>query len=887
MLFQTNSAIAAAVAGGIALVVWFILFGILLFKKKKKGSNDSVNAEQQIEDNKELGENVKPSLFEMQIPESPGPVVKAKKLPFKPKSKPEPPKKSIRDFSVQANGMNNQSNQTDTIEQDEAWREEIAELRRKIDVIKQPSKIPRKHGLSNLFHDKSKGSSSSTMESIGIQSLSTSSSSIQTNNSKEISTETSKIFVNTATDPMSKKRKESFIQPEFVTASIPQPGFVNTASSPIMGSISSMQTPSQSPTPSAMSLISNDSAVSLAESESSLISNLSSAEEGNKSNISASIPFNVPSPTSVDESNKLNESTISAPPPVIVSSPTPPLIEKKKLSDDKSDIVPITTQTLETSNQSKDQDSFESSNDEEDIEEEKDFDDLDTVNVRQSKLYKDQRPKLPNSFKLCLDSVRMLPDNALTYKLSGKLINVPEKADTTFSVIPQFGWPHKSPRSEFEKVINKEGKELDKSAILFLKVYTIDRTTKKTAYLGYNIFSLVDQKTGLPRGGGHKLSVYSGIPKPEKGNIKNLKEKHVDPSKLIPCLTICIRVIGKDNNFLPRPLHRKGYYNHLHKPTKLETKLFKHYFSITKYEKPLKKICEENKWLDFSESSDWLKTKYQDYSKSDNFTFRLFSKNDTKKGIKVKVLSGAGFPFVFEGFYLQCLVEFFGKKTKFITQKLEMISHQKNPKWNDEPFHIKPGQTKQTSALLIKVFGVFCQSNLAVDKKTGKMSLEKGKVIKLSADKPLGWAVCPVFTDDCVDAAHHVVPLFSGSPPDAFLKLLETRGASPVLIKFALSKSIIKSFKTPAVLKISVYDALYEESELFPEMTQDDERLLKAAGLVDKYHDIVEDGPKVSQLMANAFQDQNMPAPTNSQLKNAYESLESLLNPQFSKILKQ
>ena len=101
MVFQTNSAIAAAVAGGIALVVWFLLFGILLFKKKEKGRNDSEIAEQQIEDEVKLGENVKPSLFEMQIPESPGPVVKPKELPIKPKTKPEPPKEiSKRLFST-------------------------------------------------------------------------------------------------------------------------------------------------------------------------------------------------------------------------------------------------------------------------------------------------------------------------------------------------------------------------------------------------------------------------------------------------------------------------------------------------------------------------------------------------------------------------------------------------------------------------------------------------------------------------------------------------------------------------------------------------------------------------------------------------------------------
>ena len=59
IVFQTNSAIAAAVAGGIALVVWFLLFG------------------------------------------SPGPVMKPKELPIKPKTKPEPPKEiSKRLFSA-------------------------------------------------------------------------------------------------------------------------------------------------------------------------------------------------------------------------------------------------------------------------------------------------------------------------------------------------------------------------------------------------------------------------------------------------------------------------------------------------------------------------------------------------------------------------------------------------------------------------------------------------------------------------------------------------------------------------------------------------------------------------------------------------------------------
>ena len=174
---------------------------------------------------------------------------------------------------------------------------------------------------------------------------------------------------------------------------------------------------------------------------------------------------------------------------------------------------------------------------------------------------------------------------------------------------------------------------------------------------------------------------------------------------------------------------------------------------------------------------------------------------------------------------------------------------------------------------------------MQIDRKTMKMSLQKGKDIKLSSEKPLRWTVCPMFVDDCVDAAHHVLPLFSGAPPEAFLKLMETRGPTSVLIKFALSKSIIKTFKTPAVIKVQLFDALYEETELFKEMKQDDERFLESVGMTNKYHDLIEDGPKVNQLMANAFKDQNMAAPTNSQLNKAYDSLEGLFNKEFRKVV--
>ena len=125
----------------------------------------------------------------------------------------------------------------------------------------------------------------------------------------------------------------------------------------------------------------------------------------------------------------------------------------------------------------------------------------------------------------------------------------------------------------------------------------------------------------------------------------------------------------------------------------------------------------------------------------------------------------------------------------------------------------------------------------------------------------------------------------AGAPPDAFIKLMETRGPNAVLIKFALSKSIIKTFKTAAVLKVNVWDGLYEEKELFDEMKKTDAELLAAAGLKEKYFSLMEEGPKESHLVANAMKEQNVTAPTNIQVKKAYESLGLLMNSQFEKLL--
>ena len=271
--------------------------------------------------------------------------------------------------------------------------------------------------------------------------------------------------------------------------------------------------------------------------------------------------------------------------------------------------------------------------------------------------------------------------------------------------------------------------------------------------------------------------------------------------------------------------------------------------------------------------------------KAPNINKRLFNLNNTKDGVKVEIVGASGLPFSFAEMFCQCSLEIVGTKvqnpSKQLTKRVIPTSYQNHPKWGDKAFSMYPGTTDKSSAILIKIFGILC-TNLKVDKSTFQFSFKKQPT--LSADKPLGWGVCPLFDQDCVDAGLHVIPLFSGAPSEAFLQLMNSRGPTTVLIKFAIAKSIIKPLKTGAVLKLNVYDGIYEENEVFKEMKEEDERLIEPAGLKDKYQKITEEGPTLLQLMAPAFQDAKLAAPTKIQMKKSFESFETLMNNTFSKI---
>ena len=61
------------------------------------------------------------------------------------------------------------------------------------------------------------------------------------------------------------------------------------------------------------------------------------------------------------------------------------------------------------------------------------------------------------------------------------------------------------------------------------------------------------------RGGVFQLKVFSGLPKPPKGGLMNLKETDAKGIPILPSTFICIRIIPADLPPSPAPSYKAGY----------------------------------------------------------------------------------------------------------------------------------------------------------------------------------------------------------------------------------------------------------------------------------------------------------------------------------------
>ena len=420
--------------------------------------------------------------------------------------------------------------------------------------------------------------------------------------------------------------------------------------------------------------------------------------------------------------------------------------------------------------------------------------------------------KVGPAFLLTIDSLRMLPDNAVGAKVAGKVFNLPNKDESgSFTVFPEMDWPYRSPRCLFSKVFNAGLRPLSSNLVLMLKIFTVDRTTGKVAFLGCSVMELVDKKTNKLKAGGHQIKLFSGLPPPPKGGPLALRESDTASLPVLPGTSIVLRILHHDDQPSPRPHYRSGYYASPQSPSPLESKLHQHYFSFGDYPTRLSSaisMLSANE-SGSTEAEEWMRVHLEETARAPDYDRRLFNRNHPGEGVHVKVVGASGLGYPAEETFIQCQVELVGKDvkpgTQFLTQKLDFSSYQRHPRWLDPPSLLTPGSKEKSVALLARLWGASC-ANLKVASKTtySDQSNYTFSFSKTPTLKPLAWGVCPLFVQDCVDAGSHVIPLFSGSPPEAFLKMLTNRGASPLLVKFAVKKELAKPSKTGAVLKLQV-----------------------------------------------------------------------------------
>ena len=81
-----------------------------------------------------------------------------------------------------------------------------------------------------------------------------------------------------------------------------------------------------------------------------------------------------------------------------------------------------------------------------------------------------------NSLYLYIDSVRLLPDNAISCKIVGKICNLPCGDESkAFYTFPEYSSSFRNPLFDSSKIINVEKKDIPVTAFLLLKLYSIDR----------------------------------------------------------------------------------------------------------------------------------------------------------------------------------------------------------------------------------------------------------------------------------------------------------------------------------------------------------------------------------------------------------------------------
>ncbi|XP_032830068.1 uncharacterized protein LOC116953889 isoform X1 [Petromyzon marinus] len=166
------------------------------------------------------------------------------------------------------------------------------------------------------------------------------------------------------------------------------------------------------------------------------------------------------------------------------------------------------------------------------------------------------RPSEP--FVLHIDAVRYLPDCATIIKVTGRVVKSGLEGLEDIMAVPELDSLARSPHfSERVPVPAGSDARVHDDALLLLRVYTLERDSRRAVVIGNVLFRLF-RSDGCLKSGGHQLRLWAGMPDP--GDSAPLNEHSLVHHPLVPACTILIRLLPLTLEPRPRPSYETGFY---------------------------------------------------------------------------------------------------------------------------------------------------------------------------------------------------------------------------------------------------------------------------------------------------------------------------------------
>ncbi|XP_071041625.1 uncharacterized protein [Parasteatoda tepidariorum] len=428
-------------------------------------------------------------------------------------------------------------------------------------------------------------------------------------------------------------------------------------------------------------------------------------------------------------------------------------------------------------------------------------------------------------FDFYVDSVRFIPDSATIIKVTGKVLNLylnQKNKSLKFQSYPELNSYWRYPNFKFKQVVNKEGLPMNPDVVIMLRVYAVEQHSKNTYVLGSCLFGPFSNKHGKDvklRIGGHQVRVRHGIPDPDF-NMEHMLASHMDNNPVIPGVTILLRVLNQDKEYINAPGYETNYYrSEIAKPNESENRLYNHYKKSETLSMSVKDsaLLTSGQTLNSDAAIKQLiqQQLHKEGSDVEDFPYQRFIHYCKNQGMMVLVDKAAGLPLFLEGRYLQCLVQIFpGEDTKighgtsqaisFITNELELTSFQRAPDWSDHPKKVHP-EYDSKAFILVCLYGL----RPKFDANTGKLMDKDGREPKFNLQQAIAWTAAPCFDKDAVFAGVHHVPLLKGRPPDDIIEKLSYLPLDFICKKF---KTQVKVFVHSDFLNISKNPVKYTQA---------------------------------------------------------------------------